>query len=266
MSLICRLSWGLRTGDWGHRDWGLGSECSGAEEAGRAEEGSRPSPQSPVPASRSPLGVAQPSLSYRVSIRRPMADRQTNLLQGTLDLLILKSLALGDLHGLGVARRVEQITRGTFQVKPGSLFPALYRMEEAGWLASSWGASENNRRAKYYTPHRRRAPTARTPRPPSGSASRSRSRSPSRPPNDTPTAHAEPEQCPRSAQPRSEARSEPGPPANARRDRRRAGPRSHRWCRLRHDRRLRPEPESARSTPTAPRSPPTRSSSRWASG
>ena len=79
-----------------------------------------------------------------------MADRQTNLLQGTLDLLILKSLALGELHGLGVARRVEQITRGTFQVKPGSLFPALYRMEEAGWLTSSWGASENNRRAKYY--------------------------------------------------------------------------------------------------------------------
>ena len=79
-----------------------------------------------------------------------MTDRQTNLLQGTLDLLILKSLALGELHGLGVARRVEQITRGTFQVKPGSLFPALYRMEEAGWLTSSWGASENNRRAKYY--------------------------------------------------------------------------------------------------------------------
>src|SRR5690348_13523347 len=79
-----------------------------------------------------------------------MADRQTNLLQGTLDLLILKSLALGELHGLGVARRVEQITRGTFQVKPGSLFPALYRMEEAGWLTSSWGASENNRRAKFY--------------------------------------------------------------------------------------------------------------------
>ena len=79
-----------------------------------------------------------------------MSPAQTNLLQGTLDLLILKALALGELHGLGVARRVEQITKGTFQVKPGSLFPALHRMEEAGWLASSWGASENNRRAKYY--------------------------------------------------------------------------------------------------------------------
>lgn len=73
-----------------------------------------------------------------------------NLLQGTLDLLILKALALGELHGLGVARRVEQITRGTFQVKPGSLFPALHRLEDAGWLAATWGASENNRRAKYY--------------------------------------------------------------------------------------------------------------------
>ncbi len=74
----------------------------------------------------------------------------TNLLQGTLDLLILKALALGALHGLGVSRRIEQITKGTFQVKPGSLFPALHRMEEAGWLSASWGASENNRRAKYY--------------------------------------------------------------------------------------------------------------------
>jgi len=79
-----------------------------------------------------------------------MTKEATNLLQGTLDLLILKSLALGELHGLGVSRRIEQITRGTFQVKPGSLFPALYRMEDAGWLTSSWGASETNRRAKYY--------------------------------------------------------------------------------------------------------------------
>jgi PadR family transcriptional regulator, regulatory protein PadR len=79
-----------------------------------------------------------------------MPSNHTNLLQGTLDLLILKSLALGELHGLGVSRRIEQITKGTFQVKPGSLFPALHRMEEAGWLAAEWGVSENNRRAKYY--------------------------------------------------------------------------------------------------------------------
>jgi transcriptional regulator len=79
-----------------------------------------------------------------------MPPNQTNLLQGTLDLLILKTLALGEMHGLGISRRIEQITKGTFQVKPGSLFPALHRMEEAGWLVSSWGESENNRRAKYY--------------------------------------------------------------------------------------------------------------------
>jgi len=75
---------------------------------------------------------------------------ETELLQGTLDVLILKALALQELHGLGVSRRIEQITRGTFVVKPGSLFPALHRLEEAGWLVSSWGESENKRRAKYY--------------------------------------------------------------------------------------------------------------------
>ncbi len=79
-----------------------------------------------------------------------MKEKRTDLLQGTLDLLVLKALALGPLHGLGVSNRIEQITRGAFQVKPGSLFPALHRMEEAGWLQSSWGESENNRRAKYY--------------------------------------------------------------------------------------------------------------------
>ena len=79
-----------------------------------------------------------------------MDSEQTALLQGTLDMMILKSLAAAEMHGLGISRRIEQITRGTFQVKPGSLFPALHRMEEQGWLASSWGESENNRRAKYY--------------------------------------------------------------------------------------------------------------------
>lgn len=73
------------------------------------------------------------------------------LLQGTLDLLILKALSAGELHGLGVSRRIEQITGGTFVVQAGSLFPALHRLEEAGWLASDWQPSENNRRAKYYT-------------------------------------------------------------------------------------------------------------------
>jgi transcriptional regulator len=79
-----------------------------------------------------------------------MNERKTNLLQGTLDLLILKALGPGELHGLGISRRIQQITKGTFLVKPGSLFPALHRMEEAGWLNAFWGESENNRRAKFY--------------------------------------------------------------------------------------------------------------------
>lgn len=79
-----------------------------------------------------------------------MSPKQTSLLQGTLDLLILKALGAGELHGLGVSRRIEQITQGAFLVKPGSLFPALHRLEEAGWLNSFWGESENNRRAKFY--------------------------------------------------------------------------------------------------------------------
>jgi PadR family transcriptional regulator PadR len=74
----------------------------------------------------------------------------TALLQGTLDVLILKVLALEPLHGLGISRRIAQVTNDTFQVKPGSLFPALHRMEEAGWLSAAWGESENNRRAKFY--------------------------------------------------------------------------------------------------------------------
>ena len=74
----------------------------------------------------------------------------TSLLQGTLDVLILKVLALEAMHGLGISRRIAQITRGTFDVKPGSLFPALHRMEQAGWLSAEWGESENNRRAKFY--------------------------------------------------------------------------------------------------------------------
>lgn len=72
------------------------------------------------------------------------------LLQGTLDLLILKTLALGPNHGLGISRRIQQITKNTFDVKPGSLFPALHRLEERGLLEAEWGESENNRKAKYY--------------------------------------------------------------------------------------------------------------------
>jgi transcriptional regulator len=73
-----------------------------------------------------------------------------DVLQGTLDLLILKILALGPLHGYGIAQRIGQVTGGVFKVTPGSLFPSLHRMEEYGWVKGSWGASENNRRAKFY--------------------------------------------------------------------------------------------------------------------
>ncbi|SRR5258708_25960765 len=79
-----------------------------------------------------------------------MSAPQSDLLQGTLDLLILKALALQELHGMGISRRISQMTDGAFDVKAGSLFPALHRMEQAGWLTSSWGESETNRRAKFY--------------------------------------------------------------------------------------------------------------------
>lgn len=78
-----------------------------------------------------------------------MVDR-TDLMRGTLDLLILRSLLATPLHGLGIARRIAQITQGSFDVKPGSLFPALYRLEERGLVRAEWGESETRRRAKFY--------------------------------------------------------------------------------------------------------------------
>jgi transcriptional regulator len=75
----------------------------------------------------------------------------TDLIQGTLDLLILKTLSLEPMHGFGIARRVEQISRGVFKVNPGSLLTALTRLERAGWLDSEWRDTANSRRAKYYT-------------------------------------------------------------------------------------------------------------------
>jgi PadR family transcriptional regulator PadR len=79
-----------------------------------------------------------------------MNEKRTDLLRGTLDLLVLKALSLEPLHGVGISRRIEQITRGAYQVSFGSLFPSLHRMEERGWVEAEWRASENNRRAKYY--------------------------------------------------------------------------------------------------------------------
>ena len=75
---------------------------------------------------------------------------RTDLMRGTLDLLILRALITGPNHGLGIARRVEQITQGAFRVNPGSLFPALHRLEQQGWLTAAWGRSETNRKAKFY--------------------------------------------------------------------------------------------------------------------
>ena len=79
-----------------------------------------------------------------------MSDQNTDVIQGTLDMLILKTLSLEPLHGFGIARRVEQISRGVFKVNPGSLLTALQRLERAGWLDSEWRQTENSRRAKFY--------------------------------------------------------------------------------------------------------------------
>jgi transcriptional regulator len=79
-----------------------------------------------------------------------VGEKRADLLRGTLDMLILKALWLEPLHGVGVSRRITQITQGGFQVSFGSLFPSLHRMEEKDWVEAEWRASENNRRAKYY--------------------------------------------------------------------------------------------------------------------
>jgi PadR family transcriptional regulator len=78
------------------------------------------------------------------------SKRQTALVKGTLDLLVLKTLALEPRHGVGVADRIQQITRGTFQVRPGSLFPALHRLEQDGFIRGEWSETPEGRRAKYY--------------------------------------------------------------------------------------------------------------------
>jgi PadR family transcriptional regulator, regulatory protein PadR len=80
-----------------------------------------------------------------------MNEQNTDVIQGTLDMLILKTLSLGPLHGFGIARRVEQISQNVFKVNPGSLLTALQRLERAGWLDSEWRVTENTRRAKFYS-------------------------------------------------------------------------------------------------------------------
>lgn len=85
------------------------------------------------------------TLGEAVSVDKPL-----DLLQGTLDMLILKAVSLGPLHGYGVLLRIQQISKGHLEIQQGSLYPALYRLEHQGWITSEWGESENNRKAKYY--------------------------------------------------------------------------------------------------------------------
>lgn len=80
-----------------------------------------------------------------------MSKQKSDLLQGTLDMLILKTLAVGSMHGWGISQRIQQTSEGVLNVNQGSLYPALYRLEEQGWIDSEWGNSENNRQAKYYS-------------------------------------------------------------------------------------------------------------------
>src|SRR5438046_8608771 len=77
-------------------------------------------------------------------------DKQMELLQGTLDLLILKAVSLGPLHGYGILLRIQQISKDRLEIQQGSLYPAMYRLEHQGWITSEWGESENKRKAKYY--------------------------------------------------------------------------------------------------------------------
>jgi len=82
---------------------------------------------------------------------KPKTEPKSDLLQGTLDLLILRTLSLGSMHGWGISQRIQQISRDVLRVNQGSLYPALARLEVAGWLEARWGVSENNRQAKFYS-------------------------------------------------------------------------------------------------------------------
>jgi PadR family transcriptional regulator, regulatory protein PadR len=81
---------------------------------------------------------------------KPVADERLDLPQGTLDLLILKALSLQPMHGWAISERIHQVSRATLQIPQGSLYPALHRLERRGWIKAEWGASDNNRKAKYY--------------------------------------------------------------------------------------------------------------------
>jgi len=93
----------------------------------------------------------RPAPAALAKMETGMNESNTDVIQGTLDMLILKTLSLGPLHGFGIARRVEQVSRGVFKVNPGSLLTALQRLERAGWLDSAWRQTENSRRARFYS-------------------------------------------------------------------------------------------------------------------
>jgi len=104
-------------------------------------------------ANRLPIDIREERHNLPLVIREEAVAKPTSneqVLQGTLDLLILKALSLAPMHGWGVAQRIQQISRAVLQVNQGSLYPALRRLEDRGWIAAKWGTSENNRRARYY--------------------------------------------------------------------------------------------------------------------
>jgi PadR family transcriptional regulator, regulatory protein PadR len=92
-----------------------------------------------------------PIVSWPLVVKAAMHEPTTDVIQGTLDMLILKTLSLGPMHGYGIARRIEQVSRGVFKVNPGSLLTSLHRLERAGWLDDEWRRTDNSRRAKYYS-------------------------------------------------------------------------------------------------------------------
>src|SRR5205807_10342482 len=90
-------------------------------------------------------------IGKQIILKQHMDQTNTDVIQGTLDMLILKSLSLEPMHGFGIARRIEQVSRGVFKVNPGSLLTAFQRLERMGWLDSQWRETENSRRAKFYS-------------------------------------------------------------------------------------------------------------------
>src|SRR5918911_3185652 len=96
------------------------------------------------------MGVVRPYSPRSEEEESPVAKQKPDLPQGTLDLLVLKALSLGPMHGYGVGQRIQQLAEDMLQIEEGTLYPALYRIEQRGWIESEWGTSENNRRARFY--------------------------------------------------------------------------------------------------------------------